>query len=402
VRSLQAASGETRFHYLDGLRGIACLIVALCHFVIAFYVSLMDGDPAHVHNAWELTLAHTNLILFYDPGLGVAIFFVLSGYVLAASVAHVQPAWLRLALRRWLRLCLPVFPLACLALLAFHAGAFSLLPKAAHLADSYWLSQFYPSYISYYPLSAYVYNICVTFFVGYPGPTQSLLGTLWTLPFELVGSLGLYALYCLGADVFRRIRGCLAVSVLLIAVTWQTQYYGFGLGIALFECGRAITYLPARWRARLARAAAPAGWAALALGIWAGATPPALTPLDVQVFALGHRLGIPLGVDDMTHAGAALIVAAALLLRPFQRLLETSLCQYFGRISFMLYLVQNPVECSIGVYAFLHGGHDYNQRALVALVVYLAASIALADLATRLFDRPAIRLSRLAMKGKLP
>jgi peptidoglycan/LPS O-acetylase OafA/YrhL len=395
-------AAEHRFTHLDGLRGLACLTVAMCHFVIAFYETLLDGDPVHMHNGWELAASHSNLILFYDPGLGVAVFFVLSGFVLAASVANVQPAWPRLAVRRWVRLCLPILAIATLVWLALKAGAFRDIQLAAPATKSDWLGQFFPPMAYLFPYSWYVWNICVTFFEGDPGPTQILIGTLWTMPIELIGSLVLFAGYCFGSDVFRRIRGCVAVSLLLVVWTWNTPYYGFGLGVALFELRRAHGFLPSRWQAFLAPAAQPIGWLALAAGLWAGATPYALTSQDAAFISLAARVGVPVGVTSLTHAGACLIVLSALLLRPFQTLLQSRVCQYFGRISYMLYLVQNPVECSVGVYVFLHAGHDYNARAVASLVAYLAASILLADITTRLFDRPAIYLSRFASSLPIP
>jgi peptidoglycan/LPS O-acetylase OafA/YrhL len=395
---VDALPTEHRFQALDGLRGLACLIVLFSHFVIAFYETLLDGLSIHSHFAWDQALSHSTLILLYNPRTGVAIFFVLSGFVLASSVATHQPPWPALALRRWIRLCLPVLLLLPFCWAALHAGAFRDCQAVAAITHTNWLNHFYPPVSYWITLRLCIYNVFFTFFTGSPGAIQNLIGTIWTLPIELLGSLGLFAFYSLGADVLRRARGCFGVSALAIIVTWTTPYYGFGLGLALFETRRGISHLPPAWRQRLSRGAQPLGLAALAAGIWLGGTPFTLAGAHLWLINSATHLGIPLGINDMQQAGAVLLVAAAVLSRPFQRLLCTRVCQYLGRISFMLFLVQNPVICAAPLWVFLRAGPHYHMRALSALLVYVVVSIALADVATRFIDRPSIRLSRLATR----
>jgi len=387
---------EGRYHHLDGLRGLACVIVLFSHYVIAFYETLLTGLSAESHFPWDQAISHSTLILCYNPRTGVAIFFVLSGFVLSASVAERQPPWLALAVRRWIRLCLPVLVLIPICYAALHAGAFRDVQAVAVITKTDWLTHFYPPVAYWISFWLFIWNLCFTFFTGSPGAVMNLIGTLWTLPIELLGSLGLFAVYCFGADVFRRCRGCFAVSILAVLVTWNTDYYGFGLGIALFEIRRGISYFPLYTRKLLSRACPLLGLSALIAGIWLGGTPFALSGGHLRLIEAFNRLGVPLSINDMQHAGAFLLVVAAVVYRPFQQFLRSAVCQYLGRISFMLYLVQNPVICALPLWVFLHAGQNYNVRALAALATYLSVSILLADLAKRWIDRPAIKLSRLA------
>jgi peptidoglycan/LPS O-acetylase OafA/YrhL len=86
-----------RYVFLDGLRGIACLIVFAYHIQME---QLFSGAIApHVPRSIQQLIAHGNL--------GVQIFFVLSGFVIAHSQrnARVNAAYLgNFALRRALRL----------------------------------------------------------------------------------------------------------------------------------------------------------------------------------------------------------------------------------------------------------------------------------------------------------
>ena len=97
------------------MRGLAALNVVLCHFVEAFYPSVMHGHypiifagslhPSRLQQFAELPLVS----VFYSGHVAVLIFFVLSGYVLALPFYQGQPEKLapRLA-GRFVRLDLPV------------------------------------------------------------------------------------------------------------------------------------------------------------------------------------------------------------------------------------------------------------------------------------------------------
>jgi peptidoglycan/LPS O-acetylase OafA/YrhL len=68
----------------DGLRGVAALSVVVCHFVCTFYPALMFGsrDPT----LWVAdALSRSLLFAMYGGTFAVYVFYVLSGYVLAAS-----------------------------------------------------------------------------------------------------------------------------------------------------------------------------------------------------------------------------------------------------------------------------------------------------------------------------
>lgn len=375
--------------HLDGLRGLACVMVLLSHYVFAFYESMANGLPAQSHGWADVAISHTVLFLFYSPHTGVAIFFVLSGYVLAASLAGGAGGigmFLALSIRRWVRLFLPVALLTPICYLALHAGAFAEVRQAAAVTKSTWLVVFYPPYYEYYSLPTYYGDLFRMLWSPYQNRLMFIIGTLWTLPIEFRGSLGVFAVYCFSFGLLRYRSVRVVLGLLAMAVTWRTPYYGFGLGCALFELRRSV-YFQARF-------AAPAGAMALLAGLWLGGTPFADTGWHLWVIDKFNQAGIPIGVNELQTAGAFLVVLAAVIFAPFQRLLRMPLCQYLGRISFMLYLVQNPVICALPLWVFLHLDGGYNARALAALAVYVLCSVILADIFTRVIDRPSIWLSQ--------
>eukprot|EP01135_Chromosphaera_perkinsii_P009836 Nk52_evm19s1916 gene=Nk52_evmTU19s1916 len=124
---------SSRFEHLDGLRGIACLIVVTHHWNNVFQIE---------KNSYFSDWGETNpLLLLYNGPFNVRIFFVLSGFVLAAPLfnAHARTfgvsgeirgemydsllrRYARMALARVFRLGFPVTIAAFIAWYQHHCG----------------------------------------------------------------------------------------------------------------------------------------------------------------------------------------------------------------------------------------------------------------------------------------
>lgn len=86
-------------------------MVVFAHYVLAFQPSLYYGRPPEAGAPWFAAgswIASTPLVLLFSPQMALAVFFVLSGFVLAASVAAKPVPLAELAARRWIRLSGPV------------------------------------------------------------------------------------------------------------------------------------------------------------------------------------------------------------------------------------------------------------------------------------------------------
>lgn len=103
------ATAPARLGFLDGLRGLAALGVVVHHYTAIFYPTTLTGDPAtaHLPGHWEAWLAASPILLNFR----ICLFFVLSGLVLAESVARAPRGWrplLAQLARRYVRLAIPV------------------------------------------------------------------------------------------------------------------------------------------------------------------------------------------------------------------------------------------------------------------------------------------------------
>ena len=104
-------STGTRFHYIDALRGIAALGVVFYHLI--FHTPLGE-------TVYQNLLPAAVEFLFYLGRFGVEIFFVLSGFVIAHSLRHSALGWPDLwnfAFRRQLRLDPPYWVMIAVTVL---------------------------------------------------------------------------------------------------------------------------------------------------------------------------------------------------------------------------------------------------------------------------------------------
>jgi peptidoglycan/LPS O-acetylase OafA/YrhL len=97
---------------------------------------------------------------------------------------------------------------------------------------------------------------------------------------------------------------------------------------------------------------------------------------------------------------AATLIAAIMAARPLQRLLETRLSLFFGRISFSVYLLHFLILGTYGSYAFIHvtGQLGYRVGLVVAFLPILAITVAAAYLYAKYVDERAIAFSGWAFR----
>ncbi len=379
-----------RFSELDGLRGLAALMVALSHYVLAFQPALLGGGPSVAHFSAAVAISRTPAIALFNPELGVAIFFALSGFVLTASAARTQASLPALIVRRWARLALPVLGTSLLIWpLAEWRMFFSV--DAAGLAKSDWLAGNYAWLAFEKPdLGVLVWQSLVDLFAR----SNHFYNTaLWTMPTEFRGSVALFAVVALlrwrVADARLRAWLGLGASLAALGLVWNTAYFGFPCGVALFEAGR----LPPPMR----RAGEVAGGICLGLGVVFGGMPFLIVP-PFEDFYGRVFLALAPFIDNpvlLLHRVAAVcLVAAALLFEPMRATLMTTACQRLGRISFMLYLVHVPLLCSLIAWLLPRLALEVGYDAATALLlpVFLVATAAIAAVCTRWIDAPTLRL----------
>lgn len=181
-----------RFIYFDGLRGLAALVVAVTHFVVAFYLALYSGRPEHAHHAWEVTASsYPFLFLASGANFAVCIFLALSGFVLARSFYGSRLGLLGLLLKRTIRLGLPILAASLLGWLLLASGLM-FNDDIAAITRSEWLGRHYgQAHPSFYDAVMQAGNSLV----GIATVDTSYNSALWTMPIEFTGSVVLIVFF---------------------------------------------------------------------------------------------------------------------------------------------------------------------------------------------------------------
>jgi peptidoglycan/LPS O-acetylase OafA/YrhL len=380
---MNAASTETeRLRFLDGLRGLAALCVIVHHFVAAFLPVAYFGASGKAGHEMQDWFSSSPLVVFYNGPFAVYVFFALSGFVISRSVSGSGTPFPLLAGRRYLRLAVPMLASTLLAFALVKAFPHAAI-DAARAQGNGWLAEVY--YERTFSIAQAVWDGVLNAFRFGDAYSNRVL---WTMRVELFGSLAIYAVYRLVPARYLSLAFAGAL-VLLIPKQWQlTTFADFAGGALLFQA----------WQKGLLRERRAAPLLVLA-GMLLGML--TLRPeADGNLRALVQIAGlVSKPAEFILGTGALLLLAGVLMWPAAQRGLQHPWCRFLGRVSFSLYLVHIPLLGTVGCYAWLH--LDMGSWRLGALAIaYVAASLSLAYLMTRIVDEPVT--TRLKRARELP
>jgi len=364
-----------RLRQLDGLRGVAAVIVVVHHSLLLFPrfadTYLNNGQVPVVGSVmWLLTA--TPLKVLTAGGEAVLVFFVMSGIVLTLPVlGRVNFDWVAYYPRRIVRLYLPV-----IAAVLFAALLVVLLPQFSAPGFSWWVNA--------YSVNGLTVDRVVS-------ATDVLFGDvvinnpLWSLRWEVVFSLALPVFIGLALLARKRpLLGILAACVLAgLGAFWLNQSFTY---LPAFLIGSIIAIALDSLRAGAARLSSVRGstliWVVvLALGLVA-----LIAYWLVRPWADSDRVvyGVTLGLRTL---GATVVVLVAAFWRPAVRVLSSRFVQWLGVISFSLYLVHVPIALAA---IHLLGAGNWKWAALTTIVV----AVLVAMIFAKFVEKPSHLLSK--------
>lgn len=319
----------TRLAALDGLRGLAAVVVLFHHalYTNPAFPGAPGGGDAPVGSAmWWIS--YTPLKLATAGVESVIVFFVLSGLVVTLPVIrHRGFDWVAYFPRRVVRLMVPV--IASVLLAAVWVAA---IPQRSMQPDGTWLSN------SSTPNFGWEKIVTAIDLLGGDGQINN---PLWSLRWELVFSL-LLPVFAVAALAVRKwwVGGLLAAC----AITWLGARAGSGeleylpaffvgavIAVRLEAVRNVAERINARWYRHLLWGTLALGSAMLLIAPWLFG--PAIADMTELHFAL--RGLVPLAAGGL--------VLSALGWNPLRAVLETRPVQFTGTISFSLYLVHVPI-----------------------------------------------------------
>lgn len=367
--AIKDISGHGRVVALDGLRGFAALIVVVFHYMAMLYPHWVPD-----FSSAPPLLSDTPLAVLWNGPFAVSIFFVLSGYVMAAAAERRHRNLVENILTRYLRLALPVVASVVLAwalLTLLPDAARSLAAQQANPSD--WLTFTHQAPVP--GLGAALQDGVLSNFIS---GQSAFNNVLWTMQVELVGSIFLFIVYWLGAQsIALRFLALAAVAVLGLLVL-RDAYLCFVTGALLYE---------ARKTDLLRRLPAWVGPLALVLGVLLGA-PGAGFAQRWGLDMLPDRLQPGNAWGLVPVIAASLILLGVLLLGRIRRLFEFGPLQWLGQVSFALYLVHVPLLYTVIAWERVALGLPEP----VIAAAYLVLTLALAHGFTKVVDAPCLTL----------
>jgi len=320
---LETSPGRDRNYGLDGLRGLAALIVVLHHFTQTqpwFASRFLRPEalaPRPWTNTWQNWLEGTPLHFLHAGPEAVFIFFVLSGYVLFPAICRSN---LNLYVRtRLVRLYVPV-----VAAVLFAELLLRLAPHASALLSTEWLN--------FYPDSAYMSDFLRSLYLL--DGTGTLNSPLWSMKFEVLFSLLILGLLPVKQPLaaLRPIRLVgLIFGLTSLVVIGSQSHLDVLTYMPMFFLGVVLHYLP---KDRIPALFEFAFGVMVLIGPW-------------LLWTAGHSLSVPYAYAWNT-VGALVIVHA--VGKPNTRVSSffgSGPMRVLGAHSYSLYLVHVPVILAI-------------------------------------------------------
>ncbi len=346
---------------LEGLRGIAAAVVVLYHLVLGFTQKGVGVVP-HGHGFWDVCLQFVLGLL--NGGAAVAVFFVLSGFILSLPFAKDRriSRVLVALLKRWPRLAALTL-IACLVAWALIHWSGQNYKQAAHVIGSGWTAThgnapLHPHHLRVWDaVKEGLFSVFALGSVNFDSP-------LWTMRIELFGSFAVFfaapILFAVGNWWIR--LGLIGAAMFLVGGVYPFTY------LSDFLVGTVLAMLYAE-----ERLPDLSDWQAAVMG---------LTGIYLFSFTYEQKLLIHAPIKALMPAGdtshyvwdiGAVLIILVLLGNPFlRRVFSKSWAVWLGLLSFPIYLLHGPVMLSAGAASF-NGGLGALGEARAAVMAALVS-----------------------------
>ena len=327
------------------MRGIAAFVVFLFHFLLGFAPQYHGQEVATAISGRNLF--ETPLFFLINGQAAVTFFFVLSGFVLSYSYLDkgINDGLLTSVIKRWPRL----FPLALISTLIswmmIHYGLYSYT-EAAQATHSQWMSRFASSSGNFLELSfsdAFRQGFFYTFFRG----DYNLNTSLWTMHYELIGSLLVFGLIPLLNGAGRK-QALLLFALFILAAFYTSPY------MCAFIMGCFLSYY--RCQVRPSMPPIHANRILLIIGLVVvilmfGYMDPAR---GFYSFMHHENRDLMKALRIMLHSLASVILIQMILSYDgLYNLLDGRVFRFLGRCSFALYVIHVPLMFTFSTAVFL-------------------------------------------------
>ncbi|MDD3370033.1 MAG: acyltransferase family protein [Lachnospiraceae bacterium] len=357
---------KERILWLDGLKGLACLLVFTHHFMLAFFKSSYFGEEMP-----SMTASHIDTLLSYEPygvlingNFWVCVFLVISAFLLSSQIfrmtgnsaetgennfVHHLSAML---LKRYPRLMLP-------AAFVGIANYFLIIL----------LDMCHGNYLEIKSALGFKDLLLHCFVTMWTTTDSSVLGPFWMLHVLLFGS---YLAILLALLAGKDRKHMLPVYLLLLYVLGTINHYYTGVVLGVLFAWflerdpfhlLQKTFFP-HWQTIT-------GVLLLFAGLYLGGYPSYVQPMNFYRH-FGFYVHRVVDAYQIIHCfGAVCLLAGLFLWSAPGKVLSTGIFQQLGKISFSIYLLHIMVIQYIGYYLMDTLMEITGNYSLTGIIVYL-------------------------------
>lgn len=425
-----ASQGEKRLRptaYLDGLRGFAAFLVYWHHHELwarkGLWLEFLENGYGYKEKYFFINFPFVRVFLC-GGHFAVSVFFVISGYVLSTKPMSLIHAGEQAKLadnlssalfRRWLRLYIPIICTTFLYMTSWHVFGFYI--EGVNRKGSY--GEELVSWYNDLKNFTFIYNLGGSPFFRYNFH-------LWSIPVEFRGSIVVYTSLLAFSRCSRNARLWLQAGLLFYFI-----YICDGTYTALFVSGMLLCDLdllasqddlPAFF-GKFGRYSKLIFYSLFVFSLYLGGVPAATTDIqNLRKIGGWYFLSFlkPQAVFDYKWFylfwAATMLVVSVSHISWLRRFFETRFCQFLGRISYALYLVHGPIIWMLGDRLYAAAGFSYPDRQknipgwidlfplpktspsglevafLVPHIILLPLTLYTAEIVTRAFDEPSVRI----------
>jgi len=312
--SLKKEIKEDRILYLDGVRGFAAIMVLVSHLI-----GLVAGSSLFYRSIYFQALG--------NGPVAVHIFFIVSAFALSIGFIKSRDVKIieTLALRRYLRLVIPIF-CVCLISFLFSRWGFFLNKEITIYSHSAALENtIIHSHLTVSKLLKFAFY--GVFFE--PSLVNNFNAVLWTMNVEFLGSMFIFFVLA----VFGKVRFSSAFFAMIGVLVYimQPALISFVFGLMLATISEKVWFKSAI-KTNFCKVG---GLFGVALFFY-------LQSHDLE------QQGVPEAMSVFALIAVVSVIGSSYL----QCFFETKLLQFLGRISFPLYLIHPIVLCSLSCYQY--------------------------------------------------
>jgi peptidoglycan/LPS O-acetylase OafA/YrhL len=373
-----------KLKYLEGLRGIAALVVVLSHFKNVCFLPQQELLYSSINGLgipWIAKAFTTNFLnKLVDGELAVWIFWVLSAYVISIPFCKKNQGFSRKLMasfsKRYFRLLIPVLASVIIAYLLLQFGLMyhlrlARLPGMEYAQEA--LNSFFPFNANF---SRALWSAFYETFFAFQ-LSSSYNPVLWTIQYEFLGSLFTFGMI----GVLRHFPTRFILKIIIFLLLFKLQLLwlcAFVVGHIL--CDYDYSEEDSRWVKSTKR---------IEENIHSFKIPVFL--LSLAIISLGENVMdfFSISFHAQKLALSVAIVYFCLRNKYYIKFFASKIPVWLGKISFGLYLIHLPLICSLTSYLILINP-GLNGK-IFASVITLIISLVAAHFFTKYIDDTSIR-----------